>query len=127
MGFAVTEDPNTQAPLAVKLIVEVVTYAIYFAWLSVIAAGALYLEVPPLPAIEDAVAGPWQGTAAAIALGALSIAALRLLYEALRARMPRKSEAPPPAPEPLPEATVPTPAVKRPKGKKKKRRKKRRR
>ena len=128
MGFGVTKEPNTQAPLVVKITVEIITYAIYFAWLSVIAAGALYFGVPPLPAIEDAVAGPWQGTAAAVALGALSIAALRVIYEALRARMPKKSETQPPAPsptEPPPEPTASTPAVKR--TKKKRRRKKRKR
>ena len=58
MGLVVTEEPETPAPLVVKLTVEVITYAIYFSWLSVLAAGALYIGIPPLPAIRDAVAGP---------------------------------------------------------------------
>ena len=129
MGCFVTEKPDTEGPLVVKITVEIITYTIYFSWLSVIAAGALYLGVPPLPFIQDAVGGSWQGTAAAIALGALSIAVLRVIYEAIRARMPQKTEPEPPTP-PQPETeppVVPTPAVKRTKKKKKKRRGSRRR
>ena len=123
-----TEEPDNEGPLVVKITAEIITYAIYFAWLSVLAAGALYLGFPPLTAIEDAVAGSWQGTAAAIALGALSIAAMRLIYDALRARVSVESE-PAPTPPPQTEAAlvVPKPAAQRSKKKKKKRRKQRKR
>ena len=123
-----TQDPDTEGPLVVKITVEIITYAIYLSWLSVISAGALYLGIPPLPAIEDAVSGSWQGTAAAIAAGALSIAVLRVLYDAIRARLPQNSEPEPatptaaePSTTPQPEPSmVQTPGVKRTKRKKKK-------
>ncbi|MFT5680373.1 MAG: hypothetical protein ACI8RZ_001279 [Myxococcota bacterium] len=120
MGCVVTKEPDT---LAVKLTVEIITYAIYLSWLSIIAAGALYLGIPPLPAIQDAVAVPWQGTAAAIAVGALSLAVLRVIYDAIRTRMPQSTKPAPPTP-PQPETVppiVPAPdALKRTKKKKKK-------
>ena len=94
------QEPDT--PLVVTITVEVITYAVYLAWLSVIAAGALYLGIPPLPAIQDAVAVPWQGTAAAVGSGALTIALLRLVYDAIRRRMPQKDRVPEPEGEPEP-------------------------
>lgn len=107
-----------------KITAEIFTYVIYFAWLSILAAGALYLGFPPLTAIENAVEGSWQGTAAAIALGAVSIAVMRLIYDALRARVSPDSE-PAPAP-PSQSETAPVeskPAAQRSKKKRKKRRK----
>ena len=118
-----TEEPE---PLAVKLTVEIITYAIYLSWLSLIAAGALYLGIPPLPAIQDSVAGSWQGTAAAIVAGALSIAVLRVIYDAIRARMPQKTE-PEPAAQTEPEPAMVPASVKPTKKKKKKSRKSRKR
>ena len=119
-----TAEPDNEGPLVVKITAEIVTYVIYFAWLSILAAGALYLGFPPLTAIENAVEGSWQGTAAAIALGALSIAVMRLIYDALRARVSPESG---PAPTPPPQTNTPIgeskPAAPRSKKKRKKRRK----
>ena len=127
-----TERPDTDSPLVVKIIVEIITYAIYLSWLSVIAAAALYLGFPPLRAIQDAVAVSWQGTAAAIAAGAISLAVLRIFYDALRARLPKRTEpaaepAAEPAPQPAP-APQPSPgAQKRTKKRKKKSRRSKKR
>ena len=101
-----SRDSAGDSPLVVRIIIEIVTYTVYFAWLSLIAAGALYLDIPPLPAIQDTVAGPWQGTAAAIASGALALAVMRLVYDAIRARV---SGSPQPEPDaaPRPEARKP--------------------
>ncbi len=121
MGCVVTEKPDADGPLAVKITVEIITYVIYLSWLSVIAAGALYLDIPPLPAVESAVSGPWQGTAAAIAVGALTLAVLRAIYNALRERIPRKAEPePPPQPEEEPVIVPAKAPQKRTKKKKKK-------
>lgn len=98
----------SDSPLILRIIVEIVTYTVYFAWLSVFAAGALYLDIPPLPAIQDAVAVPWQGTAAAIASGSLILAVMRLVYDAIRVRMTGK---PQPDPEAAPPAEASEPIV----------------
>lgn len=124
----VTEEADNEGPLVVKITAEIVTYALYFAWLSILAGGALYLGFPPLTAIENAVEGSWHGTAAAIAVGALSIAAMRLIYDALRARVsPQSGPASTPPPQTKTALVEPKPAAQRSKkkGKKRKKRKKR--
>jgi len=117
----VTQEPDTADPLIVKITVEIITYAVYFSWLSLLAAGALYLGVPPLPTIEDAVQGPWQGTAAAIALGVASMVGMRAIFDAIRGKKPNNTEENPPTP-PQARPSKPPTTVKRTKKKKKKRR-----
>jgi hypothetical protein len=84
----VTEEPDFEG----SLIVEIITYTIYIAWLSTISAVARYFEFPPLPDIERAVGGEWQGTAAAIAAGVLFIAVSQAGYNAIRGRIPTNTE-----------------------------------
>lgn len=114
-----SRDSASDGPLVVRIIVEIVTYTVYFAWLSLLAAGALYLDIPPLPAIQDTVAVPWQGTAAAIASGALILAALRLVYDAIRARVSTSPQAESDA-APRPELRKPMVSTKTTKKRKKK-------
>ena len=92
-----TEEPDFEG----SLIVEIITYTIYIAWLSTISAVALYFELSPLPDIERSVGGEWQGTAAAIAAGVLFIAVSQAGYNAIRGRIPTNTE------ETSPEETSP--------------------
>lgn len=118
-----SEEPDFEG----TLIVEVITYTIYFGWLAILSAVALYIGIPPLPDIQDAFEPQWHGTAAAIASGTAFIAVSRFIYDAARKRV-----SPPPEPEPEPEPPVlepePEPEPEPPKPKKKpgKRRKKKR-
>ncbi len=105
-----------------SLIVEIITYMIYFGWHAILAAIALYIGIPPLPEIQAAIEPNWQGTAAAIAAGIAFLTASRFVYDALRKRMASSQKAPDPDPAPAP---APEPSHGEPKKRRKKRRKKR--
>lgn len=107
-----TEEPDFEG----SLIVEIITYTIYIAWLSTIAAIALYFELSPLPDIQRAVGGPWQGTAAAIGAGVVFIAISQAFYNAIRGQISTDKTSPEEAPAEA-ERVEKEPAEKEPAGK----------
>jgi len=98
-----------ESDLEGSIVVEIITYTIYFGWLSVLSWIALWLDIPPLPSIEQSLQPQWRGTLAAIAVGVAFIAVSHRLYGYGRSRLAAASASPaeleptpPPEPEPAP-------------------------
>jgi len=67
-------------------VVEAVTWTLYLGWLSAVSMVGLWIGVEPLTSVRESFEEPWQGTAAALAVGVAILIAVKAVFDVVKGR-----------------------------------------